>query len=131
MSPPRKCGGYHWLKCDKHKAPKATVNKSPTQLLQDGPPLPTDKALSAYELKAKPEIVRYFYAAAGFPTKPMWVKATKNVHYNSWSGLTAGATSKYYPASIETWRGHGRTINMNLRLAKQEMQEEDTRYNSG
>jgi len=31
-----------------------------------------------YELKPQPELVRYYHAAAGFPTKPSWLKAIKN-----------------------------------------------------
>ena len=65
-----------------------TVKKSPAQLLQDGPPPPTDKAFSAYKLKTKPELVCYFHKAVGFPTKPTWVKAIKDGHYKPWPGLT-------------------------------------------
>ena len=107
----------------------ATVNKSPAQLLQDGPTPPKDKALSEYKLKTKPELVRYFHTAAGFPTKPTWIKAIKNCHYKSWPGLTAESAAEYYPESIETWRGDGRKIQMNLRSTKQEIQEENDSYN--
>ena len=105
-----------------------TVTKSPVQLLQEGPPPPTDKALSAYELKTKPELIRYFHAAAGFPTKPTWVKAIKNGHFETWPGLTWEAAAKHFPESIETWRGHGRKIQMNLRSTKQAVQEENDSY---
>ena len=74
----------------------ATVKKSPAQLLQDGPPPPTDIAFSVYELKTRPELICYFHAAAGFPMKPTWVKAIKNGHYESWPGLTWEVTSKYF-----------------------------------
>ena len=100
----------------------ATVKKSPSQLLQDGPPPPTDKAFSAYTLKTKLELVRYFHTAAGFPTKPTWVKAIKNNNYEMWPGLTWEAASKYFPESIETWRGHGRKMQMNLRSIKKAIQ---------
>ena len=33
---------------------------------------------NVYELKTQPELVRYYHAAAGFPTKPLWLKAIKN-----------------------------------------------------
>ena len=56
----------------------ATANKSPTQPLQEGPPSPIDKVLSAYKPETKPELIRYFHAAAGFPTKPTWPRAIKN-----------------------------------------------------
>ena len=92
----------------------ATVNKSPVHILQEGPPPPADKALSAYRLKTKLELVRYFHAAAGFPTKPTWVKVIKNGHYKSRPGLTWEVAAKHFPESIDTWRGHGRKIQMNL-----------------
>ncbi len=33
---------------------------------------------NVYKLKTQPELVRYYHAAAGFPTKPSWLKAIKN-----------------------------------------------------
>ena len=53
------------------------VAMSPMQILQDGPPPPTDQILSAYELTTRPELIRYYHAAAGFPSKPTWVAAIK------------------------------------------------------
>ena len=105
--------------------------KSSLQILQDGPLLPTDQILSAYELKTHPELIRYYHAAAGFPTKPTWVAAIKNGHYQSWTGLTAAAAAKYFPESMETWKGHGRKIKMNLRSTKREIDDEDYYYHVG
>ena len=53
------------------------VAKLLLQILQDGPPRPADQIVSAYELKTRPELIRYYHAAAGFPTKPTWVTAIK------------------------------------------------------
>jgi hypothetical protein len=60
-----------------------------------------------YKLKTQPELVQYYHAAAGFPTKPSWLKAIKNKQYASWPGLTWQAANKHYPESEETLKGHG------------------------
>ena len=65
----------------KHQS--VVVAESPLQILQDGPPPPTDQTLSAYELKSCPELIHYYHAATGFPVKPTWVAAIKNGHYQS------------------------------------------------
>jgi len=49
------------------------VDKYPTEYLPARPP-PTEAILNVFELKKQPEIVRYYHAAAGFPTKPTWIK---------------------------------------------------------
>ncbi len=59
------------------------------------------------ELKTRPELIRYLYAAAGFPTKSTWLAAIKNKQFVSWPGITAKAVTKYYPKSEETMKGHG------------------------
>ena len=102
------------------------VQHSPTTILRDGPPPPPPETLdSVYELRAAPQIVRYYHAAAGFPTKPTWIKAINNGHYASWVGLTAALVAKHYPEADETWKGHGRKIKMNLRSTKQALKEEE------
>ena len=63
------------------------VNKPPTEFLPQRPP-PTEAIANVYKLKTQPELVRYYHAAAGFPTKPTWLKAIKNNHYALWTGLT-------------------------------------------
>ena len=82
------------------------------------PPLP-DKINNVYELKTKPELIRYYHAAAGFPTKPSWIAAITNSHYSSWPGLDATTAAKYLPESEEMWKGHGRKIKSGLRSTKQ------------
>jgi hypothetical protein len=52
---------------------------------------------NVYELKTQPEPVRYYHTAAGFPTKPSWLKAIKNKQYTSWLGLTWEVANKHYP----------------------------------
>ena len=90
---------------------------------QQEPPL-TDKILNAYELKTRPEIVRYYHVAAGFSTKPSWLAAIKNRHYISWTGLNYLSVAKYFPESKETWKGHGSKMKSGLGLVKQALTDD-------
>ena len=83
------------------------VNQPPTEFLPACPP-PTDTIYNVYELKTQPELVRYYHAAAGFPTKPTWIKAIKNQQYALWPGLTVDVVARHYPNSEETPKRHGR-----------------------
>jgi hypothetical protein len=78
-----------------------------------------------YELKTQPELVRYYHATAGFPTKPSWLKAIKNKQYASWPGLTWEAVNKNFPESEETLKGHGRKTRSRLRSTKVTPQIDD------
>jgi hypothetical protein len=71
-----------------------------------------------YKLKTQPELVQYYHAVAGFPTKPSWLKAIKNKQYPSWPGLTWEATNKNFPESEETSKDHGRKTRNSLRSTK-------------
>ena len=66
----------------------------------------------------QPELVRYLHASAGFPTKPMWLRAVRNRQYASWPGLTPKAISKHFPKSEETLKGHARKTNSGQRSTK-------------
>jgi hypothetical protein len=81
-------------------------DQCPTEFLPDRPP-PSNTIHNVYELKTHPKLVRYYHAAAGFPTKPSWLKAIKNKQYASWLGLTWQAANKHYRESKETLKGHG------------------------
>ena len=83
------------------------VNQPPTKFLPLRPP-PTATIHNVYELKTQPELVRYYHVAAGFPSKPTWVKAIRNKQFASWPGLTVDAVKHHYPDSKETPKGHGR-----------------------
>jgi hypothetical protein len=63
-------------------------------------------------------LVRFYHAAAGFPTKPTWIKAIKNNQYASWPGLTADVVARHYPDSKETPKGHGRKAPSSQRSTK-------------
>jgi hypothetical protein len=81
------------------------VKKPPTEFLPNRPP-PTKAVHNVYKLKTQPKLIQYLHAAAGFPTKPIWIAAIKKKQFASWPGLTAKAVAKHYPKSKETMN-HG------------------------
>jgi hypothetical protein len=72
-----------------------------------------------YELKTPPELVRYLYASAGFPTKPTWLKAIKNKQSSSWPGLTINAVRRHFLDSDKTHKGHRQRSPSGLWSTKQ------------
>jgi len=92
-------------------------DRPPTEFFPQRPP-PTHAVFNVYKLKTQPELVHYHLAAAGFPTKPTWLKAIKNKQFASWPGLTAKAVTKHFPESDETHKGHGRKTRSGLRSTK-------------
>jgi hypothetical protein len=93
-------------------------NRPPSELLLNRPD-PAEAVHSVYELITQPELVRYLHAAAGFPSKPTWLKAVKNKQFASWPGLTREAIQRHFPDSDETHKGHGRRMPSGLRSTKQ------------
>ena len=75
--------------------------------------------------RLKPELTRYYHAAAGFPAKLTWLAAIKNGHYKTLPGLDRSMAAKYFPESKEVWQGHGRKIKSGLRSTKQPVLEEE------
>ena len=61
---------------------------------------------SVYELPSTNQVIHYYHAVAGFPTKPTWLKAIKAGIFTSWSMLTATAIAKHISESQETHKGH-------------------------
>ena len=102
----------------------AILKHHPQAVLARKPPPRAEGVNNVYELKAKPELIRYYHAAAGFPTKPSWLAAIRNGHYHSWPGLDAETAAKYFPESDEMWKGHGRKIRSGLRSTKSIVAEE-------
>jgi len=92
--------------------------KQPPSEYQPARPPPQDAVFNVYELKTEPELVRYLHASAGFPTKPMWLRAVKNRQYASWPGLTPKAIAKHFPESKETLKGHARKTKSGQRSTK-------------
>ncbi len=109
-----------------NKTDTIIINRPPTEFLPARPP-PTDAIHNIYELKTQPELVQYYHAAAGLPTKPTWLKAIKNQQFASWPGLTADVVARHYPDSKETPKGHGRKAPSSQRSTKVPPQ---TLYNS-
>ena len=107
----------------------APFRQSPQEILREGPPPATNHINKVYELRAQPQLIRYYHAAAGFPTMRTWLKAIANGHYQSWLGLTEAAVQRHFPDSIETIKGHGRKIRMNLRSTKTLIKEEEGQAN--
>ncbi len=102
------------------------VDKPPSEFLTNHLPL-SEAIFSAYELNNKPELIRYYHAAAGFLPKPTWLKAIKRGFYASWIGLAYEAANKYFPQSSEENKEHGRKIPSGLRStqkSKKEINEE-------
>ena len=66
-------------------------------MLRTQPPPLLYSVSNVYELKTKPELVRYYHAAAGFSTKPTRIAAIKNGHYKSWPGLNQKDVAKFFP----------------------------------
>ena len=107
------------------------MSATPDQALQASQPPPTEDVLNVYEVKTKPELIRYYHAAAGFPTKATWLAAITNSHYASWPGLNAAVAAKYFPESDEMWRGHGRKIQSGLRSTKTAITQEENEVPAG
>ena len=61
----------------------AVLSRASQQILQKMSPPTRDIVNNVYELKAKLELVRYYHAAAGFPSKPSWLAAIGNGHYRT------------------------------------------------
>ena len=94
---------------------KTVKAKQPrSNLLKTQPPPPSKSINNVYKLKVKLELVRYYHAVSGFPTKPSWIAAINNKHYASWPGLDATAMAKYFLESDEMWKGHKRKIKSGL-----------------
>ncbi len=62
--------------------------------------------------------MRYLHASAGFPTKPMWLRAVRNRQYASWPGLTPKAVSKHFPKSKDPLKGLARKTKSGQRSTK-------------
>jgi len=93
------------------------VKRPPSEYLPARPP-PQDAVFNMYELKTQPELVRYLHASAGFPTKPMWLRAVRNRQYASWPGLTPEAVSKHFPKFEDTLKGQALKTKSGQRSTK-------------
>ena len=81
-------------------------------------PSPSETIANVYQLKTKPEVVRYLHAAAGFPTETTWYAAVKAGNYNSWPWLNPKNVCAHFPESEETRKGHTRNTRQGFRSTK-------------
>ena len=93
------------------------VNAPPSSLLHKQPPK-HETINNVYELRTKEEIIRFYHAAAGYPTKRTWIRAVARGHYASWPGLTTTAIQRHFPESLETQKGHMRAQPAGIRSTK-------------
>jgi hypothetical protein len=84
---------------------------------------PMEFVNSVYELPNQEQVVAWYHAAAGYPTKPTPTKAIEAGYFATWPLLTAKAVKKYYPETEETPKGHMRRIKSGVRSTKAQVEE--------
>jgi hypothetical protein len=75
---------------------------------------PNETAANVYSLPSISWVIIYLHAAAGFPTKPTWLKAIANGNYKSWPIVTTANVKKRFPESIETQKGRMKKQRQNV-----------------
>ena len=70
------------------------------------------------DLPAIEQTIRYLYASIGFPTKIIWLKATKKGNFIGWPMVTAENMSKYFPQSKDTVKGRMTHQRQGIRSTK-------------
>eukprot|EP00956_Cyclotella_meneghiniana_P010727 scaffold15031_cov47-Cyclotella_meneghiniana.AAC.1 len=80
-------------------------------------------ANSVYELPNLEQVVAWYHAAAGYPTKATWLAAIDAGFYATWPLLTAKAVRKHFPESDEVTKGHLRRVKSGVRSTKAQIQE--------
>ncbi len=84
---------------------------------------PKEYANSVYELPNLEQVVAWYHAAAGYPTKATWLKAIEAGFYTSWPLLTTKAVKRHFPEAPETAKGHMRRIKSGVRSTKAQVDE--------
>ena len=101
-------------------------NTETALLSQESSNILTNKAEfinNVYELPSTEQVVAWYHAAAGYPTKATWIKAIENGHYATWPLLTVKAVKKYFPEAEETDKGHMRRVKSGVRSTKAQIEE--------
>ena len=131
---------WFWLICTLHKKGVAIFNSDNTPVLKgklntsDGfwdvkissshpvsfPISPTNpNAFPPLHLdKTKSEMASYLHPATGWPTKSIFIQATKNGNFIIWTGRTTNLISRNLPLSLPNIKGHLRQEQQNLRSTK-------------
>ncbi len=73
---------------------------------------------NVYELPSVKPSIQYLHGAAGFPTKPSWLKAIRRGNYNSWPLLNVKNVAKYFPKLEEMQKGHMQGQHQGVRSTK-------------
>ena len=110
-----------WVAADTIRGGAAIKEASLLVQHTDGTPLHTANAAAGYTLRAIPDLVTYYHAAAGYPVKATWIRAIKRGHYIGWPGLTAERVLKHLRPKMETTMGH-------MHKVKQGVQTTQTRH---
>ena len=87
------------------------LNTETALLSQETSKILTSKAefiQNVYELPNTEQVIAWYHAAAGYPTKATWIKAIEAGNYATWPLLTTKAVKKYFPEADETSKGHMR-----------------------
>jgi hypothetical protein len=81
---------------------------------------PTNEAVNAiFDLPNNRQTILYNHAAAGFPTKEMFLDAIRAGNYATWPGLMTALTNKHFLNSDETQKGHMKGQRQGVRSTKQ------------
>jgi hypothetical protein len=75
-------------------------------------------ANAIFDLPNSQQLLMYFHAAAGFPTKESFTDAVRAGNYATWPGLTTTLISKHFPNSDETQKGHMKGQRKGVRSTK-------------
>ena len=102
------------------------LNTETALLSQETSKILTSKAEfihNVYELPNTEQVIAWYHAAAGYPTKATWIKAIEAGNYATWPLLTTKAVKKYFPEADETSKGHMRRVKSGVRSTKAQVQE--------
>jgi hypothetical protein len=90
-------------------------------LRKDIPHNPIAAANNVYELRNTRELVNYLHKALFSPTKSALIKAVKQGHLTTWSGLTADAINKHLKLTPATAMGHINQKRQNIGSTSKEV----------
>jgi hypothetical protein len=89
---------------------------------KDKPQITIAAANNMYELRNTGELVNYFHKAMLSPTKSAIIKAVKQGHLITWSGLTEDTINKHLKMTPATAMGHMNWKGKNIRPTSKEIQ---------
>jgi hypothetical protein len=101
------------------------LSEQATQIIEKKKELlgPSEFVNSVYELPNTEQVVAWYHAAAGYPTKATWLKAIDAGFYATWPLLTSKAVKKHFPEHDETPKGHMCRVKSGVRSTKAQVEE--------